>query len=223
MSGKIIVIDGGVNIGKATQADMLMHRLMNDGVSVGKMDFPRYHQNTMGRLLAECVKGERGDIATMDPHVAASLFAADRHESLPEIDRWLAEDRVVIFDRYVTSNMLHQGARIHEADARGEFFKWVEHVEHEVFKMPRPDMTVYLDIPPDDSLKLLEYVEEIGGEVVAPDEKKRLHQARVSESARFVASMYQPWVTVTCLNDDGQLRPREEIHAEVYEKVRAIL
>ena len=52
-TAKIIVIDGGANIGKATQADMLMNRLMNEGFSVGKMDFPRYSQNTIGHLLKE--------------------------------------------------------------------------------------------------------------------------------------------------------------------------
>ena len=223
MSGKIIVIDGGANIGKATQADMLVNRLTKEGVAVEKMDFPRYHQNTMGRLISECMRGERDDIATLDPRIVATLFAADRFESKPEFERWLAEGKTVIFDRYVTSNMLHQGARILDVDARGEFFKWVEYVEHGIFKVPRPDMTVYLDVPPDDSLKLLEYVEEIGGEVVAPDEKKKLHQLKVAESARYVAAIYQPWVSVTCVTEAGELRPREEIHEEVYDKIRDIL
>lgn len=223
MSGKIIVIDGGANIGKATQADMLVNRLMNEGILVGKMDFPRYHQNTMGRLVDECIRGERDDIGKMDPRIVSTLFAADRLESKPEFEQWLAEGRTVIFDRYVTSNMLHQGARIQDADARGEFFKWVEHVEHEVFKIPRPDMTVYLDIPPDDSQKLLEYVEELGATVVDPDGQKKLHQAKVAESARYVASLYQPWVTVMCVNAEGQLRPREDIHEEIYKKIRDIL
>jgi thymidylate kinase len=62
----------------------------------------------------------------------------------------------------VSSNKLHQGAKIADGDAREEFFQWVEHLEHDIFGLPRPDMTIYLDIPPEDSQKLLEYIEDVG-------------------------------------------------------------
>lgn len=215
MSGKIIVIDGGANIGKATQADMLTHRLMEDGVMVGKLDFPRYHQNTMGHLINDCLQTD-GGFDDMNPKVAATLFAADRFESKEQIETWLDEGRVILLDRYVTSNMLHQGARITDADARGEFFSWVEHVEHEIFRMPRPALTIYLDVPPDDTHKLLEYVEEIGGAVTDPEAHEGVHQARVADCARQLSTSYLPWVDVHCLNENGTLRPRADLHDEIY-------
>ncbi len=203
--GKLIVVDGGAHIGKASQADMLMHRLMEDGVSVGKMDFPRYHQNTMGRLINDCQQGKAGSLDSMDPKVAATLFAADRFESKQQIDTWLNEGRTVLLDRYVTSNMLHRGARITDADARDEFFHWIEHVEHELFGLPRPTLTIYLDVPAKETHKLLEYVEEVGGEVTDPQAQAGLHQAKVAECARYLASSYLPWVSVTCVHEDGSL------------------
>lgn len=216
MAGKIIVIDGGANIGKATQADMLMNRLLQEKVLVGKLDFPRYHQNTFGRLVNDCLAGKAGSIDDLDPKVAATLFAADRYESKQQIDDWLAEGRTIIVDRYVTSNMLHQGARISDIDARGEFFSWVEHVEHEIFGLPRPDLTIYLDVPATETHRLLEYVEEIGGEVTDPQAQDDMHQAKVAECARYLSSTYHPWVPVNCVTEDGSLRTREDIHEEIY-------
>jgi dTMP kinase len=145
---KIIVVDGGANIGKATQADMLMNRLLNEGYKVGKMDFPRYNQNTIGHFINEFIDSDNVALETLPPKCFAILFAADRYESKKQIEEWIEEGRVIIFDRYVSASMLHQGSKIVDIDAREEFFRWVEHVEYEIFGMPRPDLTVYLDVPP---------------------------------------------------------------------------
>ena len=221
-SGKLIVIDGGANVGKATQADMLMNRLINEGFLVGKIDFPRYSQNAIGHFIRECLDGAEDKFAAIDPKIAAIVYAADRFESKKQIEEWMAEGRIIIFDRYVSSNMLHQGAKVQDGDARDEFFSWVEHLEHDIFGLPRPDMTVYLDIPPEDSQKLLEYIEDIGVTIVNPEEKDKAHQAKVSKCASYLAGTQNQWVTVQCVIN-GNLRPREDIHEEVYAVVRAQL
>lgn len=219
---KIIVIDGGDNVGKATQADLLMRRLMDEGLNVGKMDFPRYHQNTYGNLIRECLDGKRGDFIALDPKLAATLYAVDRYESKQELTSWLVEERVVVLDRYVSANMLHQGSKIEDPDEREEFLRWLEHVEYEIFGMPRPDLTVYLDVPPDESQKLLEYMEGLGGKVVDTAEADRLHQAKVAATAQYLSSNRDHWVTVQCMND-GKLRSRDDIHEEVYQAVKGSL
>lgn len=216
---QIIVIDGGDNVGKATQADLLMRRLASEGVSVGKMDFPRYHQNTFGHLLQEALAGERGDFMNLDPKIAATLYAADRYESKKELLQWLEEGRVIILDRYVTASMLHQGAKIEDPDKREEFLKWLDHVEYELFGMPRPDLTIYLDVPPEKSEKLLEYVVGIGAKVADIAESDRDHQEKVAACAAYLSSSRDQWVTVECMTGD-ELREREDIHEEVYAIVK---
>jgi dTMP kinase len=218
-TAKIIVIDGGANIGKATQADMLMNRLMNEGYSVGKMDFPRYNQNAIGHLLQETISADMDILQTLNPKILATIFAADRFESKKQIEEWIAEGRVIIFDRYVSSNMLHQGSKVADPDQREEFFNWVEHLEFEVFGLPRPNLTIYLDVPPNESEKLLGYVEQLGVTVVATEDKARVHQAKVSECARYLSTAQLNWHTVQCL-ENGELRNRDAIHAEVYEIVK---
>jgi len=218
----LIVIDGGANVGKATQADMLMHRLTNEGYLVGKIDFPRYNQNAIGHLIRQSLDDNSNPFATIDPKIVAMVYAVDRFESKKQIEEWIAEGRVIIFDRYVSSNKLHQGAKIESGDAREEFFEWVEHLEHEIFGLPRPDMTIYLDIPPEDSQKLLEYIEDAGVTIVNPEEKDRLHQAKVSKCASYLAGTENQWQTLQCVTE-GKLRPREDIHEEVYAAVKKML
>lgn len=216
---QIIVIDGGDNVGKATQADLLMRRLASEGVSVGKMDFPRYHQNTFGRLLQEALAGEHGDFMNLDPKIASTLYAADRFESKAELLQWLEEGRVIILDRYVTASMLHQGAKIEDLDKREDFLNWLDHVEYEVFCMPRPDLTIYLNVPPEKSEKLLEHIVGIGAKVADIAESDRNHQEKVAACAAHLSSSRDQWVTVECMVGD-ELRQREDIHEEVYSIVK---
>lgn len=218
--GRVIVIDGGANVGKATQADMLTNRLKNEGCNVGKMDFPRYHQNTFGRLIQESLADVHTPMSELPPKVAAALYAADRFESKKEIETWLAEGRTIIFDRYVSANMLHQGVKIDQLDEREEFFRWVEHVEYTIYGMPKPDMVVYLDIPAQKSEKLLEYVENLGMTVTAPADKAEMHQAKVSECAHYLSTTHMEWHPVQCLDTSGELRSRQDIHEEVYKIVK---
>lgn len=115
--------------------------------------------------------------------------------------------------------MLHQGSKVSDPDKREEFFQWVEYLEYEVFGLPRPNLTVYLDVPPNESEKLLGYVEEFGVTVVATEDKARIHQAKVSECARYLSTAQLNWNTVQCL-ENGELRNRDAIHAEVYDIVK---
>lgn len=218
--GTLIAIDGGDNVGKATQADLLMRRLVEEGIAVGKLDFPRYSQNTFGHLLQDCLHGQCGDFMKLDPKISATLFAADRFESKTELEKWLDEGRVVILDRYVSANMLHQGAKIDDPDEREEFLKWLDHVEYEIFNMPRPDLTIYLEVPPEESQKLLEYVTMIGAQKPDVAEADREHQQKVAECANYLRQSRDKWITVQCLNEDGHLRTREDIHEELYKIVK---
>lgn len=214
--GTLIAIDGGDNVGKATQADLLMRRMVTEGISCGKMDFPRYSQNTFGHLLQDLLRGRLGDYLSLDPKVAASLFAADRFESKPELVAWLNEGRTVILDRYVSANMLHQGAKIDDPDEREEFLGWLDHVEYEIFGMPRPDLTIYLEVPPEESQKLLQYVTELGAKEPDVAEVDKDHQEKVAACANYLRQSRDQWQTIQCLDEHGKLRSREDIHEELF-------
>ncbi len=212
---KIIVIEGGDSVGKATQVELLMKRLQAEGIPVATMDFPRYTQNAFGALLRECLDGKHGDFMQLDPKIAATLYAADRFESRKELESLLAEGKIVILDRYVSANLMHQGAKIADLQEREAFVGWLDHIEHGVFGCPRPDLTVYLDVPPEKSKVLLDYMVSTGKKTADVAEQNREHQEHAATCAQYLANTQDGWESVMCMEGDA-LRTREDIHEEIY-------
>lgn len=219
---QLIVIDGADSVGKATQVRLLKDRLEKEGVAAVTIDFPRYTQNTFGALLRECLDGARGDFMSLDPKIAATLYAADRFESSQELKALLAEGKVVILDRYVSANMMHQGAKIDDVQEREAFLSWLDRVEYGVFDIPRPDVTFYLDVPPDKSQKLLEYMVSIGQKTPDVAEQDREHQRKVAACAQYISQSTDTWISVPCMDADT-LRTREAIHEDIYQAVSKML
>src|SRR3990167_6836927 len=116
--GKLIVLDGTDGSGKATQTKILQARLKKEGYRVQTLDFPQYEKNFFGGLIGECLAGEHGDFVSIDPYIGSTLYAADRFESKDKIMRWLRAGCVVVLDRYVSSNQIHQGGKITDAKKR---------------------------------------------------------------------------------------------------------
>lgn len=216
--GKLIIFDGGDGAGKHTQSDILVKRLIQEGHQVGTLDFPRYQTNTFGKLLRECLDGKRGDFLHLDPYIASTLFAADRFETKSQIEGWLEEGRTVILDRYTSSNMMHQGAKIEDEAKLKEFVEWLGHVEHEIFGLPRPDLSIYFDVNPEDRIKMLQHAADKRENVMDLAETNLQHQKDTDDTAKRIIGMTSGWITVECMKD-GEMRTREDIHEEVYDIV----
>lgn len=226
MKGKLIVIDGGDGAGKATQTALLVKRLRDDGHAVETLDFPQYTQNTFGELIRECLDGKRGDFMAVDPRIASTLYAADRFESRPRLEQWLSEGKVVVLDRYVSSNMMHQGAKIDDPQVLEQFLSWLDHMEHGIFGLPRPDLIVYMKVPHKVrwKLKQLAVAEKKHGEDVKEDVAERNfdHQEAVEKRAQHIVSTLNSWKQVSCVDGEG-MRPREDIHEEIYKLITDVL
>jgi len=199
MAGKLIVIEGGDGAGKATQAKLLIEHLQADGHEIKTLDFPRYTDNKFGRLIRECLDGKRGDFMAMDPRVVATLYAADRFETKATLEGWLAEGHTVVLDRYVSANMMHQGAKLQDDAELAELINWIDHTEFEAVEEGKH--TGELDVA----------------------EQDQEHQRKVGERARKIVDLRPDWRQITCCTDDDQLRTREDIHEEVYKIVANIL
>ena len=226
MKGKLIVIDGGDGAGKATQAKLLIEHLRVDGHIVETLDFPQYTQNHFGKLIRECLDGKRGDFMKLDAKVVAALFAADRFESKKVLEDWLIEGKVVLLDRYVSANMMHQSARLTDDSELPELLDWIDHMEHEVYEIPRPDITFYFDIPFEirEKLKIQSVAEGKHTGELDVAEKDQEHQQMAEVRARKIVELRADWQQINCCcSESGDLRSREDIHEEVYQTVSKIL
>jgi dTMP kinase len=212
---RFIVIDGADGAGKATQVRLLVERLKSEGKVVETIDFPQYQNNNFGQLLRECLDGKRGDFMKIDPRIASTLYAADRFESASQIKQWLSEGKVVVADRFVSSNMLHQGAKLHDESERAEFLGWLDKIEHGVFGLPRPNLILYLDIPYEIRKGLME------GDTTRAHldtyETNSEHQKAAEVSAQELVAGLNNWQAIFCVNDESKLKTREEIHELVYQ------
>lgn len=220
--GTLIIIDGGDGAGKQTQTDILIRRLIQEGIQTGTLDFPRYQSTTFGKLLRECLDGKRGAFMELDPYIASTLYAADRFEEKETIERWLEEGRVVILDRYVSSNMFHQGAKIKDMVELEKLVKWLEHVEYDVFGMPKPDLSLYFHVDPEERIKMLEHATDKRENVLDLAETNLQHQIDTDETAQKIIGMTSGWMTIECMQD-GEMRTRDDIHEEVYNVVTSRL
>lgn len=218
------MLDGGDGAGKATQVALLVKQLMADGHKVETLDFPQYTQNTFGALLRECLDGKRGDFMATDARIASTLYAADRFESKPRLEQWLAEGKIVVLDRFVSSNMMHQGAKIANPDELESFLGWLDHMEHGVFGLPRPDMIVYLEVPYTvrETLKRTAIAAGKHNAELDAAERDHVHQQQVEERAAIIVANKNNWQKVNCCEGE-MIRSREDIHADVYALVKGIV
>jgi dTMP kinase len=218
-SGKLIVVEGADGAGKATQVKMLVKRLQEEGVPVEGLEFPGYDTTFFGGYIKEWVDEAHGNFLELDPRLASILFAGDRFESRDIIAKWLKEGKHVILDRYVSANMLHQGAKIDDTEKRGAFLLWLERLEYGVFKMPHPDMVVYLDMPTDMRHALLTTDESKPN--IGHTETDLNYQLAVQKCAKSISDL-EDWQTISCLMDD-KLRSKDSINTELYGIIKPIL
>ncbi len=145
--GKLIVIDGTDGSGKATQVALLTKRLKKDGYTIKNVDFPEYYKNFFGKFIGHCLSEQYYNFVKVHPKIASVLYAGDRFESKEQIEKWLKSGYIVLANRYVSANQIHQGGKIKSAKKRADFIKWLDEMEYKVFKIPRPDVVFYLDLP----------------------------------------------------------------------------
>ena len=142
-----IVLEGLDGAGKSTQIKQLRALLSQRGIESEYVHFPRFEAPVFGELIARFLRGEIGSIESVDPYIVALLFAGDRADMAPQIRKWEAEGKVVIVDRYVYSNIGYQCAKIADADGQQRLKKWILDTEYGYYNIPRPDLSIFLDVP----------------------------------------------------------------------------
>ena len=222
-SGKLIVIEGVDGSGKRTQTELLSRALHARGLSCVMVSFPHY-DSFFGRMIGQFLNGEFGPLEAVDPHFAALLYAGDRLEAKPHLQAALQTGQVVLADRYVASNLAHQGARV-VPDRRGEFVAWLRRLEYEIYGLPAESLVVYLRVLPAQAQQLVE--RKAARQYTT--QKHDLLESNLSHLER-AARVYDElaadpdWVTIECLNAETQaLRSPEEIHRDVLAAVETTL
>ena len=142
-----IVLEGLDGAGKSTQIRMLRQLFADRGVESEYVHFPRFDSPVYGLLIARFLRGEFGGVQEVDPYLVALIFAGDRADAAPQIRQWLAEGKAVVLDRYVYSNVGFQCAKLPAGEERDRLADWIVNLEFGHNALPRPDLSLFLDVP----------------------------------------------------------------------------
>jgi len=227
IKGRLIVIDGTDGSGKATQVALLESALKKDGHKVKLVDFPEYYKNFFGKFIGHCLSEQYYNFINVHPKIASVLYAADRFESSVEINSYLEKGYIVLANRYVSANQIHQGGKIKSAKKRAEFISWLDEMEYKVFKIPRPDIVLYLSVPLDISLKMMKERNKTSQRNYVGN-KKDVHevdadfQKNSRASALWLSKTIPNFTKIDCADKKG-IFSRETIHEKILLEVRRVV
>lgn len=209
-----IVIEGLDGTGKATQSKILAERL-----NAALFSFPNYQSKSSG-LVEMYLNGEFGNNASVvDPYQASAMFAVDRLGTyLKEMKPLLDIGKVIVADRYTTSNLLYQTAKFGGALEKKEFMEWVYEFEYGKLKLPVPTQTFLLSVPFNTFVRMMKERNDNkhGG--------KDIHEGNISylknvyNNSMLVASALG-WDVIECVDSDGNLLSRSEIHEKIFSRL----
>lgn len=139
--GQLIIIEGADGVGKSTQLELICEHLELIGKTVVVYDFPLKSGNPIADLIGEFLKGRFGDVT---PEFLALAFSLDRFNVREKIISDLAAGKSVICDRYVSSNIAFQGAKLSDLTRRSAVHDMLIWLEYELLNLPRPDIEIIL-------------------------------------------------------------------------------
>jgi len=230
--GKFFVLEGVDGSGKATQTKLLVAALVKKGYKVEKVDFPQYGKGSAA-LLEMYLNGGYGTAEEVGPYRASIFYACDRYDVSFKVRQWLAEGKIVISDRYIASNIGHQGGKIIKDKKEWEkYILWLHDLEFSIFKIPRPDYTLILKISPELSMKMSNNIKNAEKKqkralYLGSDKQHDIHEADSGHLANTLKSYTEiskkypkEYKMVEC-EEAGKFLPIDQIHKKILQLVES--
>jgi dTMP kinase len=220
-----VVLEGLDGSGKSTQVQMLKQYFDDEGIKYKYLHFPQTHKGVFGDLVARFLRGEFGNNEQVNPYLVALLYAGDRSDAASEIRQWLSDGYLVLVDRYVVSNIAFQCAKIDNGEEVKRLKDWIYNLEYAYYKIPRPDISIFLDAP-------LDFVEtnlinqRQGEDRAYLNGKKDIHEASMffQQKVRQVyidqADYDQDTYKISCYTDKNEMLPPEIIFPKIIELLK---
>ena len=219
--GKLIVIEGTDGSGKSTQFKLLTQRLNQAGKAFKCLEFPRYAEPS-STLIKMYLGGEFGSHPSdVNSYAASTFYAVDRYASYKQDwGQWYEQGGLVLTGRYTTSNAVHQASK-EQGEKQAEYLKWLYEFEYDRLGLPKPDLTIYLDVPIDFTERLMRRREQDTHTNADIHEKDTEYLMACRRTGRAAAQFYG-WTVIECVRDDA-MRSIEDIHEEIYAHVAKLL
>lgn len=217
--GRFIVFEGIDGAGKTTQTKLLLNYLKKMKRKAVFIHFPQY-QTKSGGLIENYLQGQYGKIGS---YQASIFYAADRFDGGFQIKQWLKEGYIVIADRYVASNIGHQGGKIKAKKEREKFFYWLYDFEYKLFKIPKPTISFLLMMPPRIAQKLKITIAKKKGEKLDIHEKNLLHLKNAERAYLHATKVFPRDFRIIETMKNKKLRSPSNIHQEILGQIQKLL
>ena len=222
--GKLIVIEGTDCSGKETQAKKAVAYFKKKGINIFEFSFPNY-ESTTGKIVGGPYLGKSyicdgwfSEGATnVDPLVASAYYAADRRYNIDIINKHLDNGEIVLLDRYVESNMAHQGGKIKDSLKRHEMYEKLDTLEFEIMELPRPDAVIFLYMP----FEYAAILKKNRAESADQHESNKAHLEQAEKAYIELTEKYN-YIKVDCVKNDV-IRTIDDISGEVVSKIEDII
>ena len=213
--GKLIVLEGIDGSGKSAQYRRLCQRLENDKIAYNHIVFPRYDKDSSA-LIRLYLGGAFGTHPSdVNAYTASTFYAVDRFASYrDDWGRIYEEGGLILSDRYTTSNAVHQGSKLPDAELPA-FFSWLADLEYNKMGLPEPDLVLYLDVDLETSRRRMRRREQKNHTHADIHEMDSDYLARCLHTADMACEHYG-WTRIAFMKD-GQERDVDEKNAEIYD------
>lgn len=219
--GKLFVIDGTDGSGKQTQFKILQERLNEENINYRVVSFPNY-ESPSSTVVKMYLSGEFGeDAKTISPYIASTFYAIDRYATFKKyFEDYYNDGGIILADRYTTANMVHQAGKIANKAERKKFLEWLCDFEFNIYGLPKPTKTFFLNMPTEYAMKLIENRENKFTHEAKKDihERDKNHMIDSYNAACEVAKDYE-WYEVHCVKD-GKIRTTDDIHEEIFNEIK---
>lgn len=203
-----VVFEGIDGSGKTTQIELLKKYYARKASPFKAISFPSYGENIYANLVKDYLEGKFGDVKKVDPYLISLAYAGDRNLAKPQIEKWLKSGKLVIANRYVSSNKAHLGTRVPDNE-KESFFKWLDQLEYQTNGMPKEDLTILLKVDP-----IVGQENALKDHQVDIHEKSTEHQQKAAQIYLELSKKEKNWAVVNCM-EDGKMKPKEEIFQQI--------
>lgn len=214
---RLIVIEGIDGCGKSTQFELLKKNYPEFRF----ITFPNYDSYS-GHIITDYLHGRYNeDNPEISAYAASCFYAVDRYTSFKtDWEKDYSGGKTIVSARYVSSNAIYQMTKLPFEQWDG-YMNWLFDLEYNKFGMPKPDDTVFLNMPAAVSRKLL--LKRYGGD----SGKMDIHESNIRfmedcyKAAVYVAER-EDWSIIQCA-ENGEALPIDVIHTAIKNKIEELL
>ena len=214
-----IVIDGIDGSGKGTQLQRVKKSLEEEGKKVLVLDFPRYGEKSAYAIEKYLNWGYGTEVSAKQ---ASLFYALDRFDAAHDFKKEIHKYDYIITNRYVSANMIHQWWKIKNSEEREIFLNWLDDLEYNILWIPRPDVTIFLNVSPITSQKLVEKKE--ARDYIKWDKNKDIHEADENHlidahnAACQIVEQFDDWLKIDC-EEDWEMLSQEIITEKILKTI----